>query len=80
MSINNLKMTIMKKNNEFAMMQEMSVQEMNDVNGGSITAIVLTVAALLAGGLTVNMCSNNHVSLGHGTGNNVAVGDSIQNQ
>ena len=50
------------------------------VFGGSITAIVLTVAALLAGGLTVNMCSNNHVSLGHGTGNNVAVGDSIQNQ
>lgn len=67
----------MKKNIKFAMMQEMSVQEMSDVNGGSL---LLTIAALVAAGLTLNMCSNNHVSVGHGTGNNVAVGDSIQNQ
>lgn len=59
------------------MMQEMSVQEMSDVNGGSL---LLTIAALIATGLTLNMCSNNHISVGHGTGNNVAVGDSIQNQ
>ncbi len=67
----------MKKNIKFAMMQEMSVQEMSDVNGGSL---LLTIAALIATGLTLNMCSNNHISVGHGTGNNVAVGDSIQNQ
>lgn len=29
----------MRKNNEFAMMQEMSVQEMNDVNGGNPVVI-----------------------------------------
>lgn len=67
----------MKKNIKFAMMQEMSVQEMSDVNGGSL---LLTIAALIATGLTLNMCSNNHISVGHGTGNNVAVGDSIQNK
>lgn len=67
----------MKKNIKFAMIQEMSVQEMSDVNGGSL---LLTIAALIATGLTLNMCSNNHISVGHGTGNNVAVGDSIQNQ
>lgn len=67
----------MKKNIKFVMMQEMSVQEMSDVNGGSL---LLTIAALIATGLTLNMCSNNHISVGHGTGNNVAVGDSIQNQ
>ncbi|MDE5761039.1 hypothetical protein [Bacteroides sp.] len=66
----------MKKTNEFATMQEMSVQEMNEVNGGSL----LVWAVLAVGSITISMCSNNHVSTGQGTGNNVAIGDSIQNK
>lgn len=59
-----------------AMMQEMSLQEMKDVNGGLIGIL----ACLFVGGLSISMCSDNHISVGHGTGNNVAVGDSIQNK
>lgn len=57
--------------------REMSASELNDVNGGSL--LVLACCAIAA--VTVSMCSNNHVevNVGHGSGNHVAVGDSIQN-
>ena len=53
----------------------MNLNEMQETSGGSL--FVLACCALVA--VTVNMCSNNEVNVGHGTGNHVAVGDSIQN-
>lgn len=68
----------MKSLKENALVQEMNVEEMTNVNGGSllVAAAVVAIAALMT------TCSNNsvHISIGHGTGNNVAVGDSIQNK
>lgn len=65
----------MKNFKENALMQEMNVNEMQEMNGGIF--LVLVCCALV--GVTVNMCSNNEVNIGHGTGNHIAVGDSIQN-
>lgn len=58
-----------------ALIQEMSANEMQYVDGGFFLA--LACCAVLA--VTVNMCSNNEVNVGHGSGNHIAVGDSIQN-
>lgn len=49
---------------------------MKDTNGGLIRMLVY----LLVGRILILMCSDNHVIIGHGSGNNVAVGDSIQNK
>lgn len=65
----------MKNLNDSALMQEMNVNEMQEMNGGIFLALVC--CALV--GVTVNMCSHNEVNIGHGTGNHIAVGDSIQN-
>ena len=55
----------------------MRTSELKDVSGGSL--IVFACCAIAA--VTVSMCSNNNVevNVGHGSGNHVAVGDSIQN-
>ena len=68
----------MKKLNENALMQEMNMNEMGSINGGSL--LVAGVCALVVA-VSVTMCSNNQteITVGHGTGNHVAVGDSIQN-
>ena len=57
--------------------REMRTSELKDVSGGSL--IVFACCAIAA--VTVSMCSNNNVevNVGHGSGNHVAVGDSIQN-
>ena len=65
----------MKNLNENALMQEMNLNEMQETSGGSL--FVLACCALVD--VIVNMCSTNEVNVGHGTGNHVAVGDSIQN-
>lgn len=65
----------MKSLGNSALMQEMNVNEMQEMNGGFL--LVLGCCALIA--VTVNMCSNNEVNVGHGSGNHIAVGDSIQN-
>lgn len=59
------------------LIKEMSVAEMMDANGGGF----LVFACCVIAAVTVSMCSNNNVevNVGHGSGNHVAVGDSIQN-
>lgn len=49
---------------------------MKDTNGGLVRMLVY----LLVSGISISMCSDSHVIIGHGSGNNVAVGDSIQNK
>lgn len=67
----------MKSTKNNALMQEMSMIEMENVNGGSLLLIGLAVTTTIL----LTSCTNNSISIniGHGTGNNVAVGDSIQN-
>ncbi len=56
---------------------EMSESELCEVNGGSL--LVLACCAIAA--IALSSCSNNRVeiTIGHGSNNNIAVGDSIQN-
>lgn len=61
-----------------ALMQEMGINEMEAITGGSLLVAGICAAVLA---VSITMCSNNQteITIGHGTGNHVAVGDSIQN-